>query len=130
MLASFVSVAISGLSYARPISGGGCCLESGECVDTTPQTCEELGGEFAGMDLYCWRGDVQCEGEGRCCLPCPMNGLLCREDFDADACSLFGGQWLANATCDTDACPVEPDCVAFGRSPRALRLGAVFWGLC
>ena len=35
--------------------------------DTTPESCEELGGVFAGMDLYCWRGDVQCEVEGRCC---------------------------------------------------------------
>ncbi|MEC8770497.1 MAG: hypothetical protein VXX19_06590, partial [Planctomycetota bacterium] len=57
MLASFLSVFISGLSCASAISGGGCCLDSGECVDTTPQTCEDLGGEFAGVDLYCWRGD-------------------------------------------------------------------------
>ena len=92
LLAGLFSVLTTGISQARGLSGGGCCLESGECVDTTPQSCEELGGEFAGMDLYCWRGDVKCDVEGRCCLPCPNNGLLCREDFDPDACSVFGGQ--------------------------------------
>ena len=64
MLAGLLIVFTSGICQARVLSGGGCCLESGECVDTTPQSCEELGGVFAGMDLYCWRGDVQCEVEG------------------------------------------------------------------
>ena len=60
VLAGLLSLLASGLSQAHALSGGGCCLESGECVDTTPESCEVLGGEFAGMDLYCWRGDVQC----------------------------------------------------------------------
>ena len=87
-------------------------------------TCEELGGEFAGMDLYCWRGDVQCEVDGRCCLPCPENGLLCREDFDLGTCSNYGGQWVANATCDSDPCPVGPDCNTNGRDSCEIQDGS------
>ena len=84
VLVGLLGLLSSGVTQARGLSGGGCCLESGECVDTTPESCEELGGEFAGMDLYCWRGDVQCDVEGRCCLPCRPPGCSRAYLLDSD----------------------------------------------
>ena len=93
---------------------GGCCLPNSDCVDVSPALCASLGGEFQGVENYCWQGEIVCDPTGRCCLPCPIDGSLCIEDQLPEECGGLGGSWLAYGSCNDQPCALLPDCNADG----------------
>lgn len=95
---------------AESVAAGACCLCTGSCIDTTPETCLDFGGEYIGGGQFCWQGEIDCITNGRCCVPCPVGGELCLDSTTLPDCIAFGGTWSACESCESDPCPPPQDC--------------------
>lgn len=95
---------------AQALAAGACCLCTGACIDTTPETCANFGGDYLGSDQFCWQGEIDCITNGRCCLPCPIDGVLCLDSITISGCLAFGGSWSSCESCSSDPCPPPTDC--------------------
>jgi hypothetical protein len=103
-----------GFACSPPMPEGGCCipplLGPGVCIDTTPQHCDEEGGQYQGDGNFCQSTGCPDGEVGRCCLP---NGGC--EELDFFSCLNIGGfPGAPGDVCDNEVCSQSACCLPNG----------------
>jgi hypothetical protein len=83
---------------------GACCLQTGQCIQTTADDCQDQGGVYLG-------DNVPCGGIEACCWNEPGIGMICQEVDQLCCQAIFGGTPQgAGTTCQpTGACCYDAD---------------------
>ena len=107
-MALLVLTGLSGTA-ARAQQTQACCLENGDCINTTPTECDHRGGRLMGQGTQCTAG--LCPAPQACCLQdggCTVIQL--------DTCYVQGGTPQGvGTTCYTDVCHLPACCLPDGR---------------